>query len=81
MENLTNESMYLKLCNEFRAVIRGTKAAFYRSDYQKLLRCSLIKRLGRAFVSKHAAEPLKRSAKLLKHPVERLKHSAELLRI
>ena len=46
MENLTNESIYLKLCNEFRAVIRGTKAAFYRSDYQELLRCSLIKRLG-----------------------------------
>ena len=49
MENLTNESMYLELCNEFRAVIRATKAAFYRSDYQKLLRCSLMKTLGRAF--------------------------------
>ena len=74
MENFTIESRYLKLCNEFRAVIRYIKAAFYRPDYQKLLMCLLIKRLGQAFVSKHAEEPLKRSAELLKH-------SAELLRI
>ena len=46
------------------------KAAFYRQDYQELLMCPLIKRLGRAFVSKHAAEPLKRSAELLKHSDE-----------
>ena len=54
MENFTIESMHLKLRNEFRAVIRCTKAAFYRPDYLKLLMCQLIKRLGRAFVSKHA---------------------------
>ena len=65
MENFTIESRYLKLCNEFRAVIRYIKAAFYRPDYQKLLMCLLIKRLGRAFVSKYAAEPSKRSAELL----------------
>ena len=59
MENFTIESRYLKLCNEFRAVIRCKKAAFYRPEYQKLLMCPLIKRLGQEFVSKHAAEPLK----------------------
>ena len=74
MENFTIDSRYLKLCNEFRAVIRCMKAALYRPDYQKRLMCPLIKRLGRAFVSKHVAEPLKRSAELLKH-------LAELLRI
>ena len=50
------------------------KAAFYRPEYKKLLMCPLIKRLGGAFVSKYAAEPLK-------HSVELLKHSAGLLRI
>ena len=50
------------------------KAAFYRPNYQKLLMSPLIKRLGRAFVSKPVAEPLRRLAELLKH-------SAELLRI
>ena len=70
MENFTIESSYLKLCNTFRAVIRCMKAAFYRQDYQELLMCPLIKRLGGAFVSKHAAEPLKRSAELLKHSDE-----------
>ena len=74
MENFTIESRYLEVLNEFRTIIRCMKAAFYRPDYQKLLMWSLIKRLGRAFVSKHAAKPLKRSAELLKH-------SAELLRI
>ena len=68
MENFTIESSYLKLCNTFRAGCM--KAAFYRQDYQELLMCPLIKRLGRAFVSKHAAEPLKRSAELLKHSDE-----------
>ena len=68
MENFTIESSYLKLCNTFRAGCM--KAAFYRRDYQELLMCPLIKRLGRAFVSKHAAEPLKRSAELLKHSDE-----------
>ena len=48
------------LCYEFRAFITCTKAAFYRADFQKFLMRPLIKRLGRAFVSKHAAEPLKR---------------------
>ena len=33
MENFTIESRYLKLCNEFRTVIRVMKAAFYRPDY------------------------------------------------
>ena len=56
MENLTIESRYLKLCHEFRTVIRFMKAAFYRSGYQKLLICPLFKRLGGAVVSKHAAE-------------------------
>ena len=73
MENVKIESRYVKLCNEFRAGIKCMKAAFYRPDYQKLLMCPLIKRLGRVFVSKHAAEPLEGSADLLKH-------SAELLR-
>ena len=39
MENIKIESRYLKLCNEFRAVIRYMKPAFYRTDYQKLLIC------------------------------------------
>ena len=70
MENFTIESMCLKLCNEFRAVVRCTNAAFYEPDYEKLLMCPLNKRLGRAFVSKHAAEPLKRSTELFKHSAE-----------
>ena len=73
MENFQVKSRYLKLCNEFRAVIRRMKAVFYRPDYRKLLMCPLIKDLGRAFVSKHAAEPLKGSATLLKHSVELLR--------
>ena len=68
MKNFTIESRYLKLCNEFRAVIRCWKAAFYRPDYQKLL-CPLIKKLGRAFVLEHAAEPMKRSAEVLKYSI------------
>ena len=47
MENFTIESRYLKLCDEFRAVIKWMKASFYRPDYQKFLMYSLIKRLGR----------------------------------
>ena len=81
MENVKIESRYLKLCSECRAVIRCMKAAFYRPDYQKLLMCPLIRRLGREFISKHAAEPLKRSAKLLKHSAELLEHSVELSRV
>ena len=45
MENFTIESRYLKVCNKSRAVIRCMKAAFYRSDYQKLFLFPLIKRL------------------------------------
>ena len=81
MENFTIERRYLKLCSEFRAVIRCMKAAVYRPDYQELTICPLIKRLGRAFVSKNEAEPLKRSDELLKYSAEILKHLAELLRI
>ena len=54
------------LCYEFRAFIRFMKAAFYGPDFQKFLMCPLIKRLDRAFVSKHAAEPLKHSTELLR---------------
>ena len=61
------------ICNEFRAVIRCMKAAFYRLDYKKLSMCPLIKRLDQAFVSKHAAELLKGSAELLKHLTELLR--------
>ena len=67
------------LCYEFMTFIRCMKAAFYRLDFQKFLMCPLNKRLGRAFVSKHAAKPLKHSAKLSKQSAEHLKHSAELL--
>ena len=81
MENFTIESRYLKLCDEFRTVIRFMKTGFYRPDFQKLLMCSLIKRLSGEFVSKHAAEPLKQSAELFKHSTKLLKHLAELLRI
>ena len=81
MENFKIESRDLKICNEFRAVIRCMMAAFYRPDYQKLLICPLIKRLDLAFVSKHAAEPLKGSTEILKHSVEVLKHLAKLLRV
>ena len=70
MENFKIESRCLKLCNQSRAIIRCMKTAFYRPDYQKLLMCLLIKRLGRVFVSKHAVEPLKGSAELLKHSNE-----------
>ena len=78
IENFKIENSYLKLCHKFRAFIRCMKAAFYRPDYQKILMCPLIKRLGRAFVSKHAAEPLKHSARLLRI-YEKTKSSAECL--
>ena len=77
MEKFKIESRYLKLCNEFTAVIRYMKAVFYRPDYQKLLMCPLIKRPGLAFVLKHAAEPLKGSAELLKHSAKILRFSEE----
>ena len=66
MENFKIESRYLRLCYAFMAFIRCMKAAFYRPDYQKFLMCPLIKRFGRVFVSKNAAELLKHSGKLLK---------------
>ena len=81
MKNFKIESRFLKLSTKFRAVIRRMKAAFYGPYYQKLLMFPLIKRLDQAFVSKHAAEPLKGSAELLTHSAELLKHSAELLRV
>ena len=81
MENFSIESRNLKVCNEFRTVIRFMKDAFYRPDYQKLLMYPLIETLGRAFVPKHAAEPLKHLVKLFKHSDELLKHLAELSRI
>ena len=45
MENFKIERRYLKIYNEFRAVIRCLKAAFYRPDYQKLPMCPLIKQI------------------------------------
>ena len=67
MENFKIENKYPKLSFEFMPFIRCMKTVFCRSDYQKFLMCPLIKRLGRVFVSKHAAEPLNRSAELSKH--------------
>ena len=81
MENFKIESSYLKLCYEFRAFITCMKADVKRPDYQNFLMCSLIKRLGLAFVSKYAAKSLKRSAEFLNHSSELLKQSAELLRV
>ena len=66
MEGLKTTGRYRKLCYEFGAFIRCMKAAFYRPDFQKFLMCPLIKRLDRAFVSKHAAELLKHLVELLK---------------
>ena len=43
--------------------------------------CPLIKRFGRAFVSKHDSEPLKGLAELLKHSVKLLKHLTKLVRV
>ena len=53
----------------------------FRLDFQKFLICLLIKRFGRPLVSKHATDPLKRSADILKHSIELLKHSVKLLRV
>ena len=63
----------MKVSYEFRAFIRCMKASFHRRDYQKFLMFPLIKRLGRAFVSKQAAEPLKRLVELWKLSAELLK--------
>ena len=48
-------------------------AALYKPDFQKVSMCSVIKRPGWAFVTKHTAEPLKQSGKLLKQSAELLK--------
>ena len=74
MEIFTTESIHLRSCIEFSTVIRFIKAVFYRPDHEKLLMCSLIKRVDEAFVSKD-------TSKSLKHTAEFLKHSAKLLRI
>ena len=73
MRDCKIEDRYLKFSYQFRDVIRCMKPAFYRRDYQKLLLCPLIKRLERAFVSKHVAEPLKRSVGLLRHSAQHLR--------
>ena len=52
MGNFKIESRYLMLCFEFRDFIICIKTAFDRPDFQKILRCPLIKRLGRVYVSK-----------------------------
>ena len=70
MENFKIENKYLKLCYEFRAFIRCMKVAFYKLGYQKFLMWPLIKNTGRTFVSKNAAEPLKRTSELLKQSAE-----------
>ena len=78
MENFAIKSRYLKLCKEFNAVPRCMKAAFYRPNYQKLLMYSLIKRLGRAFVSKHlfqAFETLSRAFETLGRALEDLREN------
>ena len=88
MENFKIESKYLKLCNKFGAVIRCMKVVFYRPDcmkaafywscYQYLLMSPLIKKLGRAFVSKRAAAPLKRLSEFLKHSTKLSKHALRI---
>ena len=75
MKNFKIESRYLKLRNEFTAVIRYMKDVIYRLDYQKLLMCPLIKRLGLEFVLKHSTEHLKGSPELLKHVAKILRFS------
>ena len=60
---------------EFRAFIRCMKAAFYRPDFQKFLMCQLIKRLGPAFISKHAFETLGRAFETLGRAFEGLREN------
>ena len=81
MENLKIKNRYLKLFYGFRIFIICIKAAFYGPDYQKFLMCPLIKRFGRSFVSKNAAESLKHSDEFFKYSAELLKHSVKLLRV
>ena len=73
MEDMKTDRKNIKLYYEFGAFVRCMKAAFCGPDYQKFLMCTLIKRLGRAFVSKHATEPSKHSGELLKYSAEFLK--------
>lgn len=54
------------------------KTASYRPDFQEFL-MSQSKRLGRAFISKHVAEPLKHPAEFLSGAFEGLKEN-EMLR-
>ena len=42
MEIFTIESRYLKLCNEFRTVIRFMKAAIYKPDYFVLVHGAVV---------------------------------------
>ena len=71
----------LKIVSRYQSFVYESRHLFYRPDYQKFLMCPLIKRLERAFVSKHGVDPLKCSAELLKHSAERLKYSAEVLSV
>ena len=83
MENFTIESRYLKLCNEFRAVIRCKKAAFYRTEYQKLLPVDqkawlriCLKTCGRAFETlSRDFETLGRTFKTLSRALEDLREN------
>ena len=77
MENFKIESRCLKVCYEFKAFIGCMKETRLS---KKNLMCSLVKRLGRAVVLKHVAEPLKCSTKLFKHLAKLLKYSADLLK-
>ena len=51
------------------------KTASYRPDFQEFLMSPLIKRLGRAFISKHVVEPLKHPAEFLSGAFEGLKEN------
>ena len=73
MEIFTTESSHLRSCIEFSTVIRFIKAVFYRSDHQKLLMCSLIKRVDEAFVSKDTSKSLKHKAECFGQAFENLR--------
>ena len=46
------------------------EGCFLKTKLSKILNCSLIERLSRAFVSKYMAKPMKRSAELFKHSAD-----------
>ena len=73
MEDFRIKSRCAKICYEFKAFTKSMGAALYKPDFQKVSMCSVIKRPGWAFVTKHTAEPLKQSGKLLKQSAELLK--------